>query len=98
VRIAVDLGSVNEVSARRFAPKATITAVKTRDDAILALQAGRADADVLAAMLGITAVAKNPALGSYRILTNPTVALPATSACAASPIRASARCWTRGSK
>jgi polar amino acid transport system substrate-binding protein len=76
VRVAVDLGSLHEVSARRFAPKATITAFKTRDDAILALQSGRVDVDVLAALLGITALAKNPGLGTYRILTNPTVALP----------------------
>jgi polar amino acid transport system substrate-binding protein len=76
VRVAVDLGSLHETSARRFAPNATITAFKTRDDAILALQAGRVDVDVLAALLGITAIAKNPGLGTYRILTNPTVALP----------------------
>jgi polar amino acid transport system substrate-binding protein len=76
VRIAVDLGSLHETSARRFAPNAQITGFKTRDDAILALQAGRVDVDILAALLGITAIAKNPGLGTYRILTNPTVALP----------------------
>ncbi len=76
IRIAVDLGSLHETSARRFAPKAQITAYKTRDEAILAMQSGRADVDVLAAMLGITALAKNPGLGTYRILANPTVALP----------------------
>ncbi|MCW3474973.1 transporter substrate-binding domain-containing protein [Limobrevibacterium gyesilva] len=76
VRVVCDLGSLHEVSARRFAPKSQITAFKTRDDAILALQGGRADVDILAAMLGLTALAKNPGLGSYRLLTNPTVALP----------------------
>jgi polar amino acid transport system substrate-binding protein len=76
VKIAVDLGSLHETTARRFAPKAAITALKTRDDAILALQSGRADVDILAAMLGITALAKNPGLGTYRILQNPLVALP----------------------
>jgi polar amino acid transport system substrate-binding protein len=76
IRVVVDLGSLHEVSARRFAPKSQITAFKTRDEAILAMQAGRADVDVLAAMLGITAIAKNPGLGTYRILSNPTVALP----------------------
>jgi polar amino acid transport system substrate-binding protein len=76
VRIAVDLGSLHETSARRFAPNATITAYKNRDDAVLAMQAGRADVDVLAALLGITAIAKNPGLGTYRILSNPIVALP----------------------
>jgi len=78
VRVAVDLGSLHEVTARRFAPKSAITAYKTRDDAILALQSGREDVDILAAMLGITALAKNPGLGSYRILTNPVVALPSS--------------------
>ena len=72
----VDLGSLHEVTARRFAPKSQITAFKTRDEAVLALQAGRADVDILAAMLGITALAKNPGLGTYRILQNPLVALP----------------------
>ena len=76
IRIAVDLGSLHETSARRFAPKGTITAYKNRDDAILAMSGGRADVDVLAAMLGITALAKNPGLGTFRLLGNPTVALP----------------------
>jgi polar amino acid transport system substrate-binding protein len=76
VRIAVDLGSLHEVSARRFAPKGTITAYRNRDEAILAMSGGRADVDVLAAMLGITALAKNPGLGTFRLLDNPTVALP----------------------
>ncbi|MBU6497667.1 MAG: transporter substrate-binding domain-containing protein [Rhodospirillales bacterium] len=76
VRVVCDLGSLHEVTARRFAPKAQITAYKTRDDAILAMQSGRADVDILAAMLGITALAKNPSLGTYHLLGNPTVALP----------------------
>lgn len=76
IRVVVDLGSLHEVTARRFAPKSQITAFKTRDEAILALQAGRADVDILAAMLGITALAKNPGLGTYRILNTPVIALP----------------------
>jgi len=76
VRIVCDLGSLHEVVARRFAPKAQITAFKTRDEAILALQGGRADADILAAMLGITALAKNPGLRTFRLIGNPQVALP----------------------
>ncbi len=76
IRVVCDLGSLHETAARRFAPKSQITAFKTRDEAILALQAGRADVDILAAMLGITAIAKNPGLGTFRLLSNPTVALP----------------------
>ncbi len=76
VRVVVDIGSLQETAARRFAPKSTITAFKTRDEALLAMQGGRADVDILAALLGITALAKNPALGTYRVLGEPTVALP----------------------
>ncbi len=76
IRVACDLGSLHEVAARRYCPKAQITALKTPDEAILFFQSGRADAIILAAMLGLAARAKNPALGSYDLLTGPTVALP----------------------
>ena len=76
VRIVVDLGSLHEVIAKRFTPKAQVTAFKTRDEAILAMQAGRADVDILATMLGLTALGKNPSLGHFELLGNPTVALP----------------------
>ena len=76
IRIAADLGSLHEVAARRFAPKAQVVALKTRDDCILALQSGRVDVDVLAAILGLTAVAKNASLGPYHLLKDPLVALP----------------------
>lgn len=76
IRVACDLGSLHETSARRFAPKAQITAFKTRDDCILALQSGRADVDILAAILALTALGKNPSLGHFVMLSGPTVALP----------------------
>jgi polar amino acid transport system substrate-binding protein len=76
IKIAVDLGSLHETCARRFAPKAQIIGFKTRDDCILALQSGRVDVDILAAMLGLTAIARNPRLGPYHLLGNPQVALP----------------------
>jgi polar amino acid transport system substrate-binding protein len=76
VRIACDLGSLHEVAARRFAPKAQITAFKTRDEATLAFQSGRVDVFILAAILGLSTVAKNRALGPYHLLQQPLVALP----------------------
>ncbi len=78
VRVVCDLGSLHETLARRYASKAQITAFKTRDEAILALQSGRADVDILAALLGITALAKNPTLGTYNLLHGPLVALPSS--------------------
>ena len=76
IRIACDLGSLHEVAARRFAPKAEITAYKSRDDATLALQSGRADVLILAVILGLSTVARNRSMGPYHLLTTPLVALP----------------------
>jgi polar amino acid transport system substrate-binding protein len=76
VRIVCDLGSLHETAARRFAPKAQITALKTRDEATLFFQSGRADAFILAAILGLSTVAKNRSMGPYHLLTQPLVALP----------------------
>ena len=76
VRLVCDIGSLHEVAARRYCPKAQITALKTRDECTLFFQSGRADAFILAAMLGLSTLAKNPALGSYALLGGPVVALP----------------------
>ena len=76
VKLAVDIGSVHELAARRFAPHATIVALPKRDDCILAVQSGRADAVILAVNLGLTAVKKNPELGKFMMLHHPTVKLP----------------------
>jgi polar amino acid transport system substrate-binding protein len=76
VKVAVDIGSVHELSARRFAPNATIIALKSRDECILAVQSGRADCVILAVNLGLTAVKKNPELGEFQMLRQPRVQLP----------------------
>ncbi len=78
IRIAFDIGSLHETVAKRFAPKAQHIGFPNRDQAILALQSGRADVDILAALLGLSATAKNPALGHWYLLGQPTVALPSS--------------------
>ena len=76
VKIAVDVGSLHEVAARHYAPHAQITAYPNRDAATLAFQSGRADVFILAAMLALATVARNPSLGPFHMLSGPTVALP----------------------
>ena len=76
VRVTCDIGSVHETSARRFASKSQITAYKTRDECVLAVQSGRADCVIMAVVIGLTAVAKNPNLGTFTMLSGPTVQLP----------------------
>ena len=76
VRITFDLGSLHETCARRFAPKAQLIGLKTIDECVIALQSGRADAQVIAATIGLSTVGKNPSLGPYHLLSAPTIALP----------------------
>ena len=76
IRIVFDIGSLHETAARRYCPKAQLTGYQTRDQCTLALQSGRADAQILAAILGLAAVGKNPSLGPYHLLSDPTIALP----------------------
>jgi polar amino acid transport system substrate-binding protein len=76
IRIVYDIGSLHEVVAKRYCSKAQLTGFKTRDDCALAMSSGRADVHVLAAILGLAALGKNPQLGTYHLLTGPLVALP----------------------
>jgi polar amino acid transport system substrate-binding protein len=67
IRIAVDLGSTHDSFARRVLPKATLVALKTPDDAMMAVQAGRADGVIQVVMLALVSVKKNPQLGKLLI-------------------------------
>jgi polar amino acid transport system substrate-binding protein len=80
VRIAVDVGSANEAVARRFASNATIKSLKSRDEVMLEMSSGRVDCVVNALVLGLTAIAKNPNLGSYKILQSPAVTIASSMA------------------
>ena len=55
-----------------------MTGFKTRDDCTLALQSGRVDVDILAGVLGLAAVGRNPGLRPYHLLRGPVVALPSS--------------------
>jgi len=76
MRIAYDIGSLHETLAKRFAPQAQNMGFPNRDQAILALSTGRVDVVILAAMLGLAALGKNPTLGTYHLLHDPLIALP----------------------
>jgi polar amino acid transport system substrate-binding protein len=69
VKIAVDAGSSHDAVITRLCPKATISRLKTADDATAALQAGRVDAQCLILMLSLTVRKKNPSIGDILIPT-----------------------------
>ena len=76
MRIVYDVGSLHETIAKRYCAKAQLTGFKNRDECTLNLQSGRADVHILAAILGLSAVGKNPGLGAYFLMTDPFIALP----------------------
>jgi polar amino acid transport system substrate-binding protein len=76
IKIVFDIGSLHETTAKRYCAKAQLTGFKDRNECLLNMQSGRADVHILAAILGLSEVAKNPKVGSYYLLSDPTVALP----------------------
>ena len=61
--VAVDTGSAREEAVRRFAGNAAITGFKTREEALLAVQSGRADCFVATVFFALAALKKNPQIG-----------------------------------
>jgi polar amino acid transport system substrate-binding protein len=73
VKIAVDIGSSHDQVVTRMCPNAQIIRLEKTADATLAVQTGRADAQVLAVVLALTVISKNPNVG-HIVLPTPTQA------------------------
>ena len=69
VKIAVDMGSSHDQLITRLCPKAQISRLEKSADATLAVQMGRADAQVLVTVLALTAISKNPSIGQVVVPT-----------------------------
>ena len=67
VKIAVDIGSSHDQMISRVCPNATIVRLEKADDATLALQTGRVDAQVLVWLLALNILKKNPSLGKMYV-------------------------------
>lgn len=67
--VAADTGSPREDAARRLVGNAAITGFKTRDEAIAAIQSGRADCFVTTVFFALTALKRNPQLGDLIVPT-----------------------------
>ncbi|KAB1082238.1 transporter substrate-binding domain-containing protein [Neorhizobium galegae] len=69
IRVAVDIGSTQDIFARRALPNATLVALKSFDDVALSLLSGRADVSVQVAMNSLATVKKNDGIGSIVVPT-----------------------------
>ncbi|WP_319530876.1 transporter substrate-binding domain-containing protein [uncultured Cohaesibacter sp.] len=77
ITIAVDLGSAQDQIATQYLKKAEILRFKTRDEALMALSSGKADAVINTVLNAMVMVKKNPAFGTVfvpkPILSSPSV-------------------------
>ncbi len=67
VTIAVDLGSAQDQITKQVLPKAKILRFKTRDEAVIALTSGKADAVINTVLNGMIMTKKNAALGKVYV-------------------------------
>jgi polar amino acid transport system substrate-binding protein len=76
VRVVSLIGSLTDVLLARYAPKAQVIGAKQGDDAILLVQAGRADCIMYALIQALSVSARAPMLEQVTLLQAPYVALP----------------------
>jgi len=67
--IAVDLGSSQDQITKAYLPKANILRFKTRDEAVLAVQTGKADAIINTVFNSMVMSKKNPGIGAVYVPT-----------------------------
>jgi polar amino acid transport system substrate-binding protein len=67
--VGVDSGSAREEMARRFANNAAITGFKSRDEALGAVQSGRADCSIAPVLAALIILKKDPQIGDLVIPT-----------------------------
>ena len=63
VRVAVEIGTSYDQAVPQLCPRATALRLRTNNDASLALQAGRADCQILVVVFALTQLTRNPTLG-----------------------------------
>ena len=63
VRVAIELGTVYDQNIAKLCPNATVTRLKTNNDALMTVGSGRADCQIIVVILGLTTLARNPSLG-----------------------------------
>jgi polar amino acid transport system substrate-binding protein len=75
IRTVSLIGALSDNLLARFAPRATVVSVKTGDDAILQMQAGRADCIIYALIQALGVSARAPGLEQVTLLKQPYVAV-----------------------
>lgn len=67
ITIAVDIGSAQDNIARAYLPRANVLRFQTRDEAVIAVATGRADALINTVLNGMVMRTRNPAIGNVYV-------------------------------
>jgi len=67
ITIAVDTGSAQDNIARQYLPRANVLRFATRDEAVIAVATGRADAIINTVLNGMVMRTRNPAIGNVYV-------------------------------
>ena len=60
VRVAIELGTSYDAAIPQLCPRATVLRLRTNNDAMLTVQSGRADCQIIVVIFALTTVARNP--------------------------------------
>lgn len=63
VTIAIELGTVYDLNIDKLCPKASVVRLKSNNEALLTVQAGRADCQIIVVIFALTTLTRNPGLG-----------------------------------
>ncbi len=63
VRVAVELGTSYDQAIPSLCPRASVIRLKTNNDALLSVQAGRADCQIIVVVFALTILTRNPGMG-----------------------------------
>ena len=63
VRIAIELGTSYDQSIPQLCPKATVLRLRTNNEALLTVQSGRADCQIIVVVFALTTLTRNPGFG-----------------------------------
>ena len=87
VRVAIEIGSIYDLNVGQLCPNATVVRLRTNNDALLSVQARRADCQIIAIILALTTLSRNAGLG-HLVVPEPQFLYPTSGIVAKEPDQA----------
>jgi polar amino acid transport system substrate-binding protein len=84
VRVAIEIGSIYDLNVGQLCPNATVLRLRTNNEALLAVQARRADCQIIAIILALTTLSRGAGLG-HLVVPEPQFSYPTSGIVAKEP-------------